>query len=265
MSKRPALGWTALVAIMLPTVLTAQENVSDLRWSAVLYYDAQQVARSPYAYWHTITAGVQRKLDGGSIAIQSVATRRFNIDDHALVADVYHDLWRGAYGNARLRYAPDAEALPSSTIGGEIVQVVASSEISASYQHQEFAIADVNTIGLGLGFYIGNWYLRPRSLVAQIEDSWSPFLAFTARRYLGDTTDNSFDFSVGLGEEVLEVAPPLTSTRTVDVITTGSRFAAVKTQRFFGRHLGAVVGATYSDYVDISTRWGLSVGVITRW
>jgi YaiO family outer membrane protein len=266
MTGRAARWWWVIFLTLLPATLAAQDEPAEAtRWAASLHYEAQQIAREPdEAYWHTVTAGIQRSLRGGSIAVQAVTTRRFDIDDQALVADAYHDLWAGAYANARVRYAPGAETLPVYALAAEVFQTIASSEISASYQHQEFAVADVNTFGLGLGQYVGAGYLRLRSIVARIDDTWSPFVAFSARRYLGDTTDNSVELSLGIGEEVLEVAAP-TGAVPVDVITTSSRFAALSTQRFFSRNLGATAGASISDYGNIPTRWGLSMGVITRW
>jgi YaiO family outer membrane protein len=246
------------------TSVAAQEP--ELDWSAVLYYDTQQIARTPErAYWHTLTAGVGRALPHGSISVHAISTHRFEIHDQALALDLYHDLWPGAYANVVARVADHAEVLPNYSASAEVYQSIGGQEISASYQHQEFAVADVNTFGLGTGHYVGAWYLRPRSLVANIDDSWSPFFAFSARRYLDERTDDYVDFSLGLGEEVLEVAPLPSSPVAVDVITSASRFASLRTQRFLGRHVGGFVGATYSDYQAIPDRWGVSLGIISRW
>jgi YaiO family outer membrane protein len=266
MMHRGTVACALALASVAPVQATAQEDPTPLPWSAVLYYDAQEIAREPdRAYWHTVTTGVQRRLANGSIAIQGIATRRFDLSDQALVIDAYHDLWSGAYANAVVRVAHEAEVLPNYHAGIELFQALGGLEVSGSYQHQEFAVADVNTFGIGTGHYVGAWYLRPRSLVANINDSWSPFFALTARRYLGDTTDDFFDFSLGLGEEVLEVAPPTGAASSVAVITSGSRFASARAQSFLSRHIGGFVGGTYSDYEEIPYRWGVSVGVISRW
>ena len=87
--------------------------------------------------------------------------------------------------------------------------------------------------------------------------------AITARRYLGDGADDRLDLSLGGGEEVLEV-PAAGDTR-VDVLTSASRYAGLRIQRYPGRHFGFSIGGSYSSYREIRDRWGLSVGVMTRW
>lgn len=269
MTARRRLEWAlrgALLGSLASTPLAAQEREPAPRWSATLHYDAQRVAPGPGAdYWHTLTAGVGRKLAGGSLVLQAVATRRFDIEDHAFVADAYHALWRGAYGNARVGLAPGAETMSRYDVGAEVFQAVGRSELSASLRHQGFDVTQVSSAGLGVGYYVGSWYLRPRTVVARVDESWSPFVAFTGRRYLGDGTDRSFDLTVGMGEEVLEVAAPVGADGRLNVVTSGSRFAGVRTQHFFGRHLGAAAGASYSAYEAIADRWAVSVGVLTRW
>lgn len=258
--------WLVIAGLMAAGPAMAQEGPAELRWSSALTYEGQQIAPSPAsAYWHTVTAGVERKFERGSVAVQGVATRRFDVGDQALVVDAYHELWSGAYGNARVSAAPGAEVLPTYTVAGEIFQTVGHSEISASYRYQEIALAEVNTFGVGLGHYWGNWYLRPRTVVAKVDESWSPFFAFTARRYLGESTDNSLDLSVGAGDEVLEVAPPSGSSARLDVVTSGSRFAAVGARTFLSRRFGVTAGGSYSDYQEIPDRWGVTMGVIARW
>src|SRR5690606_31119568 len=108
-------------------------------------------------------------------------------------------------------------------------------------------------------------YLRPRTVVARVDQSWSPFVAFSARRYLGDGSDNNFDFTAGFGEEVLEVAAPASGRGPLEVITSRSHFGAVRGQRYVSGNLGFSASASYSDYAAIENRWGVSVGLLTRW
>lgn len=255
-----------LMALLSPGALRAQDGEATGSWSAVFFYDAQRIGQpQEEAFWHTVTAGVQRKWEAGSVSVQGVSTRRFALADEALVLDGYHELWSGAYGNLLLRAAPGAEVLPRFDAGTELFQTLGRAELSASYRHQEFAAVQVGTMGVGLGYYLDRWYLRPRSVVAHIGDSWSPSVAVTARRYLGDSTDNTVDVAVGFGEEVLEAATAGAAGRSMEVITSASRFASVRTQRFVGARIGGLIGASYSDYAEIPDRWGISIGLITRW
>lgn len=259
-----ALAAAAVLAAAGP--LVAQAEMEPPRWSAELYYDVTQISPSPdEAYWQTVTAGVGRRSSNGSVAVQGLVTRRFEVSDAAVIADVYHDLWSGAYGNVRIGVAPAAEALSRFDAGAELYQALGNAELSASFRHQSFEVSEVNTLGVGLAYYIGNWYLRPRGLAAQVDESWSPFLAFTARRYLGDTSDNLMELAVGIGEEVLEVAAPASGTGPLDVITSGSRFVSLRSQRYFGRRFGVSASTSYSDYEEIPNRWRFALGVLTRW
>ena len=261
------LGMAVAPLLAGPVAARAQgEGGSALPWSATLFYDAQEIARTPEAaYWHTVTAGVAARVPHGSIGVQVMATRRFDLSDQAVIVDAYHDLWGGAYGNLRVGGAPGAEVLARFDAGAELFQAVGRGELSASYRFQSFEASDVSTLGAGLGYYAGNWYLRPRTVVAHVDEAWSPFVAFTARRYFGDTTDNLIDLASGMGEEVLEVAAPATGAGPLDVITSGSRFASLRAQRYIGRHFGVTAGVSYSDYAEIPNRWGMSLGLLARW
>ena len=256
----------AMAALVTAAPLVAQEEVEAPRWSATLFYDITRIAPSPdEAYWHAVTAGVGRRFDGGSVALQGLASRRFDTTDEAAIVDVYHDLWTGAYANARLAAAPGAVALARTDAGAELFQTIGRAELAGSFRFQSFEVNDVSTVGAALGYYLGRWYLRPRTVVANVDDAWSPFFAFAARRYFGDGTDDTVDLARGMGEEVLEVAAPTTGSGPLDVITSGSRFLALRGQRYLTPNVGVSVGASYSDYEEIPNRWGASLGVLTRW
>lgn len=256
----------AFCSLLATTPLGAQGEAGAPRWSGAFYYDVTRIAPSPNeAYWQTVTAGVTRLLDGGSVGIQALASRRFDTTDEAAIFDVYHDLWSGAYGNLRLAAAPGAEVLAQVDAGAELFQSFGNAELAGSFRYQSFEVTEVSTIGAAVGYYLGRWYLRPRTLVANVDESWSPFVAFTARRYFGDSGDNRVDLSLGMGEEVLEVAAPSSGAGPLDVITSGSRFLGVRGQRYLNGSLGLSLGASYSDYAEIPNRWGASLGVMTRW
>ena len=261
----PPTWLAAAVAVLLVRAPTAAgQAVESGSWSASLGHDLLRIELTDGpTYWRTSTIGVGRRFSGGSVAVYGVSATRSGRTEHAAIADGYADLWTGAYGNLRLATAPAAVMLARLDAGGEVFQTIGSTELSASVRRQEFAQSQVNTFGFGTGHYLGRWYLRPRAAAAQVGTSWSPFAAVTARRYLGEGTDDLFDLSFGGGEEVLEV--PAAGAERVDVLTSISRYAGLRIQQYPSRRFGFSVGASYSSYRTIRDRWGLSVGVTTRW
>lgn len=251
-------------ALALAAVPARAQEIVPSAWSAALYYDLQQLSSGPERYGQTLTASVLRRAERGSLAVQAIGTRRFELEDRALGVDAYHDLWPGAYGNAYVQWSPDGAVLPELIAGAELFQGVGNAELAPGYRRQRYATADVTTLGLGLGYYAGAWYLRQRTQLAEVGGEWSPYFTATARRYLNESTTDSYDVSLGLGEEVLDIAPA-TGSGAVQVITTRARFAAVRTQRSLTPHLGVLLGASYNDYASIPNRWGATVGVVTRW
>jgi YaiO family outer membrane protein len=254
----------AIVMLLVRAPVSAGQAVEDPVWSASLVHDLIRIDMADgTAYWRTSTAGLGRRFSGGSVTLYGLSATRAGRTEHAAIVDTYADLWDGAYGNLRLGFAPTARMLARLDAGGEVFQAIGSMELSASVRRQEFETAEVSTFGLGTGHYLGRWYVRPRAAAAHVRTSWSPFAAVTARRYLGDGTDDLLDLSVGGGEEVLEV--PGTGATRVDVLTSSSRYAGLRIQRYPSRHFGFSIGGSYSSYRQIRDRWGLSAGVMTRW
>lgn len=260
-------GWLA-TALVAAAASPGDAQEADFRpWSATVGLDVQQVRSAAGAsYWQTLTTTVARKLPAGSLAFGGISARRHDRTDLAGIADLYGDLWEGAYGNVRVALAPRAEILSRIDIGAEIFHSIGAAEVSLSARSQEFETARVRTFGLGTGYYSGDWFLRPRGVVAQVEGSWSPFVAFTGRRYLGGSTDDLIDLSLGGGAEVLEVTGADAARSVgVEVVTSASRFGGIRLQRYFGERVGLSAGAWYSDYDAIHDRWGVSAALTTRW
>lgn len=261
--------WACVVALVPHLVGTAmaQEEATATRWSGTLFYEAQRISPGPdAAYWQKVNLGVARHHSHGSVAVHGISSHRFDVTDRTVAVDVYNDLWRGAYGNLWVAAAPGAEATARTDLRGEVYQSLGASELTASVRHQRFELTEVMTVGVGAGHYAGNWYLRPRTVVAVVGGSWSPFVAFTARRYVGGGSDNLIDVTLGAGREVLEVIDPGTSSAGgLEVVSSAARFGGMRVQRYVNANLGVSVAGSYSGYEAIPDRWGMSLGVLTRW
>lgn len=255
------------LALLVVNSAAAQDDPEGSRWSGTLFYEALQISPGPKAgFWHAVNVGIARRHARGSVALHGISTRRFDLTDRAFAVDLYNDLWSGAYGNLRMAAAPGATVMARVDLRGEVYQALGASELTASLRHQRFELAEVTTFGVGAGHYAGRWYLRPRTLVAAVGRSWSPFAAFTARRYVGEGTDNLVDVTLGGGQEVLEVLEPgERSDGGLEVVSSASHFAGVRIQRYVNANLGVSLGGSYSGYEAIPDRWGISVGVLTRW
>jgi len=91
--------------------------------------------------------------------------RRFSLTDHAFALDGYTDAWSRAYLNLRCQYSPNATLYPRQAYRAELFQGIGRGwEPSLSYDHMSFTSTKVDMYGVGFGKYVGNWYLRWRTL-----------------------------------------------------------------------------------------------------
>lgn len=227
---------------------------SALPWEPLLLLDIQTftVDRPP---WATVTATVKHEIPPGSVILGLLQTRRFNQDDYALLADTYLNLWRRAYANLRLQFAPQPGVLPSIDATVEIFQGAGDDwELSGSYRQMSFAQEEVNIFGLSIAKYAGPWYLRGWAQFVKGNHSLDPFARATARRYFG-IVDNFVEIGAGAGREVDpgHGEPVYSSTY---VLTT-------RGQVFINQRLGITMTINVKQTADYMRR-GLSVGVITR-
>ena len=170
-------------------------------WSASLGIDATEFP-SPGFHWIDTVASIRRKFDTGSVAFEGLTAERFGSHDTAWAIDGYADLWRRAYVNLRFQEGSDAVLFPRTRWRAELFQGVGRGwELSASYDRLEFASA-VELYGLGVGRYVGNWYVRWRHLYVPgttTNPSWSNSDRVTVRDYFEGDADNYVEVAGGVG------------------------------------------------------------------
>ena len=226
-------------------------------WEVALRYDYERVSDGR-PDWQMMEAAVQRRFEGGSVVVQAERVRRFEAWDHALAGDLYVDLWKLAYGHVQGRYAPDPQSLAETELWVELFQGLPSGwEVSASYRMRNYPSDRYHFFGVGVGMYVGNWYLREETVFIPIAGELGITETVMARRFLGSPVDY-WELRAGLGRGVAVIgAGPI-------VETTHTYFVGARLQKFVGPHLGFSVGANYSDD-DFFRRWGVRGGIMTRW
>ena len=151
-------------------------------------------------HWSDYTLTLRRYFERGSLAVEFLGARRFDINDQAWALDGYVDLWTRAYANVRYQQGPHRSLFPGRSWRVEVFQGVGRGwELSASYDRLEFNSSNVNMYGIGIGKYVGNYYLRARRLYIPGDGSRSVSDRFLVRYYYAGDGDNYVEFSVGAG------------------------------------------------------------------
>jgi YaiO family outer membrane protein len=124
----------------------------------------------------------------------------------------------------------------------------------------DFGASDVNMYGVGLGKYIGNWYLRWRTLIIPSSAGLGFSNRALARYYFSGDADDYFEINGGfsLGGEFQK------GTKIFEK-TTGQSFGAVL-QKYFHPRLGLKISYTFNNdnkYPLIENY--ISTTILTRW
>ncbi|MEE9464356.1 MAG: YaiO family outer membrane beta-barrel protein, partial [Candidatus Neomarinimicrobiota bacterium] len=206
--------------------------------------------------WTTLNLEVKRELPEGSVSGQLLQVGRFKLVDHALALDGYLNLWRRAYGNAKLQWTNQPQVLPGLDATVELFQGFGRGwEASGSLRRMVFPGKIVMIAGGSLGYYIGDWYGRSRVLFVPDDDGYGVNGAVALRRYFG-TVDTFGEVSVSGGREVEYDATETT-------IHSNSSFA-LRGQSFLNRRLGITFSLGLGRTANFTQR-GFNLGLITRW
>ena len=150
--------------------------------------------------WSDYSLSVRRHFEHGSLAFELLDTRRFGVSDQAWALDGYLDLWSRAYANLRYQQGPQASLFPDSAYYGELFQGVGQGwELSGSYGRLEFSSSNVNMYGVGVGKYVGNYYIRLRHSYIPGNGSVSNSNRLLARYYYAGDGDNYVEANVSAG------------------------------------------------------------------
>lgn len=228
-------------------------------WEALVQYDFQPFLGGTQPPWHTVTGGLRYTHDSGSIALQGLTATRFDLWDQAVVAEAWQDLWPGAYGNLRLLGTVGPEVLPSWDVFGELFQSFADTwELSGSYRLMQFNSGGVHFAQLGVGKYLGNWYLRAQPMAFFANEGPGASLTLWARYFL-DSADNYVELRTGVGRRIVTLdAGPRIQGQT-------NAFGILSSQYFFTPQFGLIGALSYNYDEAFPAQLGFSLGSKLRW
>jgi YaiO family outer membrane protein len=192
--------------------------------------------------WSEYDASLRWYFPRGSLAAESLLANRFSLTDHAVALDGYADAWSRAYFNLRYQYSSNATLYPHQAYRAELFQGVGRGwEPSLSYDHMSFASTNVDMYGVGIGKYLGNWYLRWRTLLIPSGSTLGVANRAIARYYFSGNADDYLELNGGFGHGS-ELLP---HSQLVNV--TSSWSAGAQIQKFFTPRFGLWLTGSWSD------------------
>ncbi len=258
LSKAHGLG--ADPSIINPLLLSLDRVPSATPWESRLWYQNETVSGRPDSDGHRVRLHLQRRLPQGSVALGIKYLDRFNNQDQGGFIDIYHDLWKRAYGNLRFEIANDPLVMPQTDTFAGIYQGVSTRwEIMGSVRHLVYDGDPTDIYTLGIGFFPGSWYLRLQGYTVPQDEGNGGGIIVAARRYLGDV-DNYADVSVVKFKEFqsLEVGPVGTGNEGVSL--------HLHFQKWLGKRWGLGGGYSYSNTDgDAPDTHLIRAGVFFRW
>jgi YaiO family outer membrane protein len=214
--------------------------------------------RPQWSDWTQSQIEVTRDLGSGSLGAGVFRVGRFGGEDWGFVFDAHRNLWKGAYGNARMRAIPGADLLPGLDLRLEIFQALPGGwEVSGSHWRMHLEEDDVEVSAVGAALYVGAWYLREVTAVSTLAGTSALSLSALARRFF-DPPWEYLELAGGIGQEVVVLGPG----PQLDVRETG--FVHGRMQRLVAGPWGVSAGASYHRFRGAPERKGLSLGLIAR-
>ncbi len=241
-----------------PRIATPESVLSgDFNWLLRAGY-GRTAFSGGRADWNDADLSLRRRFARGSLALEWLQADHFGSTDSAWALDGYAALWSRAYANARYQHGPGNGVLPSEAWRVELFQGVGRGwELSASVDHLRFS-SDTEFYGIGVGRYVGNWYMRYKlqHVPGAGSGSWS-HRALLRNYYRGDA-DDYFEVSAGSGRST-------DLNRFGGVVRDSSASLGVAWVHFvqprWGFKLGAGVGNDQGGFNERS----VSVALYTRW
>ena len=216
---------------------------AGFKWQAQLNGTWTDFSPSTRDSWTDYFVSLRRYFERGSLAAELLQAEHFGYVDRAWALDAYVDLWAHAYMNLRYQQNPEGPVIPEQAYRIELFQGVGNGwELSASYDRLEFRSTDVDLYGIGLGKYVGPFYLRARHLFTESTTSSGNSEQFLGRWYYAGNADDYAELRFGFGSGTQEVAGS-------PGVTTDKRSSSVSAAvvRYFTPHWGIKLGAGYGD------------------
>jgi len=226
-------------------------------WAASLSATASAVQPRDQ-HWRDTSFSLRRFIGKDSLAFEALDSKRFGLLDKAYALDGYLGLWQGAYANLRYQQAPQASLFPHKSWRGEVFQNLAGGwELSLSEDVLGFDGNRVEISGLGLGRYVGNFYIRLRHTKIDAAASSGSGDRLMVRWYYTGDGDNYLEFAASRGRS----ADPL------DLLGGQQRSGAssINAVRYFTPEWGLRFGASYSSDAGGASERGLTLALTRRW
>jgi YaiO family outer membrane protein len=207
--------------------------------------------------WADQAFAVRRYWAQGSLAFETLRTHRFGNHDTAWALDGYANLWRGAYANVRYQQAPQQRLFPHRAWRAELYQDVGGGwELSASGDTMLFG-SRADIYGVGIGKYIGNYYLLLRHTNVLTAASHGTGDRLLGRYYYRGDGDSYVELARSRGR----------SDDTLSLVggRTHSGGTTVNWVHYMTPHWGAKLGASYARESGGGREKGISVALYRRW
>lgn len=207
--------------------------------------------------WADQAFAVRRYWERGSLGVETLRTHRFDRHDTAWALDGYANLWRGAYANVRYQQAPQQRLFPHRAWRAELYQGVGDGwELSASSDTMLFA-SRADIYGLGIGKYIGNYYLLLRHTNVLTAASHGTGDRLLGRYYYRGDGDSYVELAQSRGR----------SDDTLSLVggRTHSGGTTVSWVYYVTPHWGAKLGASYVRESGGGREKGVSAALYRRW
>lgn len=206
------------------------------------------------ADWDDHALVLRHYMPRASVAVEALQAYRFGKTDQAWAIDAYVDAWHRAYANVRYQAAPGYDLFPGHSWRVELFQGVGKGwELSGSVDQLRFRSSTVDLYSVGVGRYLGNFYLRGRTRWVDGSDSLG--VTGQVRYYYAGNGDEYFEASAGSGRSREERFGAM-----VDDVSSSVGLAYV---RYLTRSVGFKISAGYSDDRPDETR--MSGTLYYRW
>jgi YaiO family outer membrane protein len=204
---------------------------------------------------------LRRYFEHASLALEWLNVDRFDKTDTAWALDSYVDLWRRAYANLRYQHGPDHTLFPETAWRAELFQGVGEGwELSAGFDQLLFNSNTVDIYSVGVGKYVGAWYLRWKHLFTHSNTSDGNGDQLLGRWYWAGDADSYLELRGGIGRSTQELAgvPGATTAR-------DSGSVGVALSHFPRPRWGYKLAASYGDDADFGEALGGSATLYLRW
>lgn len=207
--------------------------------------------------WADQTFALRRYWDRGSLAFETLRVHRFDDHDYAWALDGYVNLWNGAYANLRYQQAPQQRLFPHRAWRAEVWQSVGGGwEVSGSVDTMLFA-SRVDIYGVGIGKYLGNFYLLLRHTNVLTASSHGNGDRLLGRYYYRGDGDSYVELarSRGRSDDTLSLLGGRTQ----------SGATSINWVHYITPRWGVKLGASYSRESTGGKEKGASAALYRRW